>query len=61
MGLIKLGIAILILSIFQSKSGLVVTDDMMFLGLCVILSAYVMHETVDNRTYITTKEEDDEK
>lgn len=60
MGLLKLGIGLFILFLFQTVAKLNVSDDVLFLGLSVLLSAFVLHETVDDRTYLVEEEEEHE-
>ena len=44
MEVIKVGISFLVLFLFIVIGGLNVQDDIIWLGLCVILSAFIMHE-----------------
>lgn len=45
MEVIKVGISFLVLFLFIVIGGLNVQDDIIWLGLCIVLSAFVMHES----------------
>lgn len=59
MGAIKLAASMAMLFLFVTIGRLNVSDDMIWIGLCILCSAWIMHETVIKQTYI--EEDEDEE
>lgn len=59
MGILKLGFSLLMLFLFLTVGKMNVQDDVIWLGLCVLFSAWVMHDTVDERVYVEKEDEEE--
>ncbi len=57
---LKLIACMFVLFLFHTVGKLDVQDDMVWLGLCVLLSAYLMHQPAEDRIFIEEKEDENE-